>query len=95
MCSISLAAARRHLQKVADELETLQLTMLGIQRTLSEPPAEAVKLLDVEEIPATLTALRDQSSWALPHAAPAATDSGTGFDAYGTARTVSRSRPVT
>ena len=43
----ALAAARRLLGKVADELETLELTMLGIQETLPEPPAEADKTLDV------------------------------------------------
>jgi hypothetical protein len=48
----ALAAARRQLRKVADELETLQLTLLGIQGSLPEPPAESVKLLDIEEMDA-------------------------------------------
>ena len=48
----ALAAARRQLQKVADELETLQLTMLGIQGSLPEPPAEADKSLDMEAVDA-------------------------------------------
>jgi CHAD domain-containing protein len=41
-------AARRQLGKVADELETLELTMLGIQGTLPASSAEAEKLVDVE-----------------------------------------------
>jgi hypothetical protein len=48
MAVTALAAARKQLRKVADELETLQLTLLGIQGSLPEPPAESVKLLDVE-----------------------------------------------
>lgn len=48
MAVTAVVAARRLLRKIADELETLQLTMLGIQGTLPEPPAESVKLLDVE-----------------------------------------------
>jgi hypothetical protein len=48
MAVTALAAARSQLQAVADELEALQLTMLGIQGTLPEPAAEAVRLLDVE-----------------------------------------------
>ena len=54
----ALAAARRQLRKVADELETLQLTLLGIQGSLPEPPAESVKLLDIEEEMDSATELR-------------------------------------
>jgi ubiquinone biosynthesis protein UbiJ len=52
MAVTALAAARRQLRKVADQLETLQLTLLGIQGSLPEPLAESVKLLDVEEMDA-------------------------------------------
>jgi hypothetical protein len=52
MAVTALVAARRQLQKVADELETLQLTLLGIQGTLPEPPAEADKTLDLEAMDA-------------------------------------------
>ena len=46
----ALAAARRQLLEVADQLETIQLTMLGIQGTLPEPAAESIRLLDVDEM---------------------------------------------
>jgi hypothetical protein len=52
MAVTALDTARRQLQKVAEELETLQLTMRGIQADLPEPPAESVKLLDVEAMDA-------------------------------------------
>ncbi|MFL6264365.1 MAG: hypothetical protein ACJ76Y_32150 [Thermoanaerobaculia bacterium] len=52
MAVTALAAARKQIQKVADELETLQLTLLGIQGTLPEPPAEADKSLDLEAMDA-------------------------------------------
>ncbi len=43
-----LTTAQRQLHKVEDGLETLQLTMLGIQGILPEPAAEPVRLMDVE-----------------------------------------------
>lgn len=43
-----LTTAQRQLHKVEDGLETLQLTMLGIESTLPEPAAEPIKSLDVE-----------------------------------------------
>jgi len=50
----SLDAARRQLLKLADDLATFQLTLQGIQASLPEDPAEAVRLADVEAMePAT------------------------------------------
>jgi hypothetical protein len=45
---MALDTAHRLLQKVADELETLQLTLQGIEANLSEDPAESFRLADVE-----------------------------------------------
>jgi hypothetical protein len=49
-----LTTAQRQLHKVEDGLETLQLTMLGIQGTLPEPAAEPVRLMDVEGMDAAM-----------------------------------------
>ena len=49
-----LTTAQRQLHKVEDTLETLQLTMLGIQGTLPEPAAEPVRLMDVEGMDAAM-----------------------------------------
>lgn len=43
-----LEAARRQLAKVAEELEALGLTMIGIQWTLPVATAEAERLLELE-----------------------------------------------
>jgi hypothetical protein len=52
--AMALATARRQLLKLADELATFQLTLRGIQASLPEAPAEAVRLADVEAMdPAT------------------------------------------
>jgi hypothetical protein len=52
--STPLTTAQRQLHKVEDGLETLQLTMLGIQGTLPEPAAEPVRLMDVEGMDAAM-----------------------------------------
>jgi hypothetical protein len=57
MAVTALAAARRQLRKVADGLETLQLTLLGIQGTLPEPPAEAGEDVDVMDAASELRAV--------------------------------------
>jgi hypothetical protein len=41
-------ATRRQLGRVADDLETLELTMVGIQGTLPVSSAEAKDLVDIE-----------------------------------------------
>jgi hypothetical protein len=52
--SEGLKSARAHLSRLANELEVIQLQMLGIQKSLPEPPAEAFPLLDIEAMdPAT------------------------------------------
>ena len=48
MAVTPLAAALKHLEKVADDLEVLQLRMQGIQATLPAPVAEK-DLLQAEE----------------------------------------------
>ena len=48
----AVEVARRQLGKVADEVETLELTMVGIQGSLPVSPAEAERFLDVEVIDA-------------------------------------------
>ena len=57
MAVTALAAARRQLRKVADELETLQLTLLGIQGTLPEPPAGAGEDVDAMDAASELRAV--------------------------------------
>jgi hypothetical protein len=49
-----LEAARKQLKRVAEDLETLQLTLRGIQTNLPESPAESDRLLDVEAMDATM-----------------------------------------
>jgi len=48
----ALAAARRHLGKVADDLEALQLRMRGIQASLPAPVAETDTLRDLDTLDA-------------------------------------------
>jgi hypothetical protein len=55
MAVTALEVVRRQLRGVADKLETLELTMLGIQGTLPEPSAEDEK--DIEAMDA-VTELR-------------------------------------
>ena len=50
METIARGAARRQLLMVAEKLETLQLTLQGIQANLPEAPAESVRLADVEDM---------------------------------------------
>jgi uncharacterized protein (DUF1501 family) len=50
----ALDVARRYLRRVAEDLETLQLTLGGIQANLPESPAESDRLLDVEAMDATM-----------------------------------------
>lgn len=49
----ALAAARKQLTKIADDLEAVQFRLLGINGTLPEPTAEAVKFLDLEALDPT------------------------------------------
>jgi hypothetical protein len=49
-----MAAARKQLLAIADELEAIDFRLRGVQASLPEPAAEAVRLLDVNEMsPAT------------------------------------------
>jgi hypothetical protein len=47
-----LDAARKQLQRVAEGIETLQLTLQGIQANLPETRAESFRLMDVETMDA-------------------------------------------
>jgi hypothetical protein len=74
MAVTALDVARRYLRRVAEDLETLQLTLRGIQANLPEPLAESVKLLDVEAMDAA-TELRVVISCVLnDYMGPAARD---------------------
>jgi hypothetical protein len=74
MAVTALSTARRQLQKVVEELETLRLTLRGIQANLPESPAESFKLLDLEAMDAA-TELRAVISCVLSdYVAPAARD---------------------
>lgn len=44
--------AREHLRKIVLDLESLRMRLLGVQVSLPEPPAERIKLLDVEHMDA-------------------------------------------
>jgi len=50
--------ARRHLQRVVEQLESVQLQLLGIRQTLPEPAAEGVRHLDMTEESEPTTELR-------------------------------------
>jgi hypothetical protein len=54
MAVTALDVAHRYLRRVAEDLETLQLTLRGIQANLPESPAESDRLLDVEAMDATM-----------------------------------------
>ena len=41
--------ARRGLQRVVEQLESVRLQLLGIRQSLPEPAAEGVRLLDMSE----------------------------------------------
>jgi hypothetical protein len=45
-----MAAARKQLLAVADVLEAIDFLLRGVQASLPEPAAEAVRLLDVDEM---------------------------------------------
>ena len=52
--SEELKTARKNLGKLADQLESIQLMMRGVESAIPEHTAEAVPLLDVETMdPAT------------------------------------------
>ncbi len=52
--SEELKTARKNLGKLADQLESIQLMMRGVESSIPEHAAEAVPLLDVETMdPAT------------------------------------------
>lgn len=52
--SASLETVRGYLGKVADQLESIQLTMRGIESSFPETVEEATRLLDIETMdPAT------------------------------------------
>jgi len=44
--------AREHLRQIVRTLESVRLQLLGLQVSLPEPPAERIKLLDVEHMDA-------------------------------------------
>ncbi len=54
---MTLDTTRRQLEKVAEDLEALQLTLQGIEANLPETSAESFRLLDVEAMD-TATELR-------------------------------------
>lgn len=43
----ALAKARKHLQRVLDDLESVQLQLFGIQNSLPDPVAEGISLEDL------------------------------------------------
>jgi hypothetical protein len=50
---LSEEQAREHLRQIVLTLESVRLQLLGLQVSLSEPPAERIKLLDVEDMDAS------------------------------------------
>ena len=55
---LTLAEAREHLQKVLGQLEALRWQLVGIELSLPEPPAERVRLQDLEDEMDAVTELR-------------------------------------
>ena len=53
-----LAEARRHVQRILDQLETVHWQLLGIQLNLPESSAEIFRLEDVSDETDSLTELR-------------------------------------
>jgi hypothetical protein len=54
----TLAEARRHLQRVMEQLETVCWQLLGIRQSLPEPTAERDRLADVSDEPDAVMELR-------------------------------------
>lgn len=50
--------ARRHLQRVVEQIESVRLQLLGIRQSLPEPAAEGVRLLDMSDEPDPASELR-------------------------------------